>query len=178
FDVEQALNDQWYQLSQKMADIKRLLVAIEQTLNHYKGECKMSDQEKFTAFKKQKINENERKYGQEIRTKYGEKTIDASNQKFMGLTEIQMQEMTTIEQELFEKLKVYVADSHIDSSLAQEIFDLHKKWLSYTWSNYSADAHKGVALMYVTDERFTSYYNQQGASLAQALHDIIQYYAH
>lgn len=38
FDVEQALNDQWQQLSQKKADIERLLTAVEQTLDHYQGE--------------------------------------------------------------------------------------------------------------------------------------------
>lgn len=176
YDVEQALNDQWWQLSQKKADIERLLVVVEQTLNHYKGERNMSDKEKFTAFKKQKITENERKYGSEIRAKYGKETIDATNQKFRELTEDQLQEMTATEQQLFGKLKVYVKNPQIE--LAKEIFDLHKKWLSFTWPNYSAEAHKGVGLMYVSDERFTRYYDGHVVGSAQALHAIIQQYAH
>lgn len=176
YDVEQALNDQWCQLSQKKTDIERLLVVVEQTLNHYKGERNMSDQEKFTAFKKQKITENERKYGPEIRAKYGKETIDATNQKFRELTEDQLQEMTATEQQLFGKLKVYVKNPQTE--LAKEIFDLHKKWLSFTWPNYSAEAHKGVGLMYVSDERFTRYYDSHVVGSAQALHAIIQQYAH
>lgn len=176
FDVQQALNDQWQQLSQKKADIERLLAAIEQTLANYQGENKMSDQEKFMAFKKQKITENERKYGSEIRTKYGEATINASNQKFLNSTEEQLQEKTAIEQQLFEKLKVYVQKPQ--NELAQEIFDLHRQWLSYTWTNYSAEAHRGLGLMYVSDERFTRYYDCHFVGAAQALNDIIQKYAH
>ncbi|HIW88639.1 MAG TPA: MerR family transcriptional regulator [Candidatus Ligilactobacillus excrementipullorum] len=176
FDVEQALNDQWQQLSQKKADIERLLTAVEQTLDHYQGEKKMSDQEKFMAFKKQKITENESKYGAEIRTKYGEKTIDASNQRFLNSTAAQLQEKATTEQQLFEKLQAYVQNPQSD--LAKEIFDLHKQWLSYTWTSYSAEAHRGLGLMYVSDERFTRYYDRHFVGAAQALNDIIQQFAH
>ena len=44
----------------------------------------------------------------------------------------------------------------------------------YSWSSYSPEAHKGLGLMYVGDERFTSYYEQHGAGFAEALNAIIQ----
>lgn len=36
----------------------------------------MSDQEKFEGFKNKTINENENKYGEEIREKYGNKAVE------------------------------------------------------------------------------------------------------
>ncbi len=40
---------------------------VEQTILSMKGECEMTDQEKFEAFKKRAVRENEEKYGGEIR---------------------------------------------------------------------------------------------------------------
>ena len=45
----------------------------------------MSDKEKFEGFKQQKLKENEETYGQEIRQKYGEEKVTASNEKWMNM---------------------------------------------------------------------------------------------
>ena len=177
FDVEQALQEHQRQLLNRRNEIDRLLATVEQTMKHYKGEIKMSDQEKFTAFKEQKVAENEQKYGAEIREKYGEETVEKSNQKYLQLTEAQMQEMAATETELFAKIGAYLENPDLERPVAKEIYELHKKWLSFTWPSYSAEAHKGLGLMYVNDERFTAYYDEKFAGAAAALNDAIQYYA-
>ena len=154
FNVEQALYEHQQKLLEKRNEIDRLLASVQQTLHHYKGEINMSDQQKFEAFKQQKVQENEEKYGKEIREKYG-----------------------NVEKDLFSKLAMYQKSPKLTSQLAQEIFQLHKDWLMYSWSSYSPEAHKGLGLMYVGDERFTSYYEQHGAGFAEALNAIIQNYA-
>ena len=152
FNVEQALYEHQQKLLEKRNEIDRLLASVQQTLHHYKGEINMSDQQKFEAFKQQKVQENEEKYGKEIREKYGN-------------------------EDLFSKLAMYQKSPKLTRQLAQEIFQLHKDWLMYSWSSYSPEAHKGLGLMYVGDERFTSYYEQHGAGFAEALNAIIQNYA-
>ena len=42
---------------------------------------KMSNKEKFEGFKKKIIDDNEEKYGKEIREKYGKDTVEKSNAK-------------------------------------------------------------------------------------------------
>ena len=177
FDVEQALMEHQEKLMAKRQEIDRLLASVQQTMKYYKGEIEMSDQEKFTAFKEQKVAENEAKYGKEIREKYGEETVERSNKKYLNLTEEQMQEMAETEVQLFETIGVYLEQPEIESDVAKEIFRLHKKWLSYTWPTYSAEAHKGLGMMYIADERFMAYYDEKHAGAAQALNDAIQYYA-
>lgn len=177
FDVEQALMEHQEKLMAKRQEIDRLLASVQQTMKYYKGEIEMSDQEKFTAFKEQKVAKNEAKYGKEIREKYGEETVERSNKKYLNLTEEQMQEMAETEVQLFEKIGIYLEQPEIESDVAKEIFRLHKKWLSYTWPTYSAEAHKGLGMMYIADERFTAYYDEKHAGAAQALNDAIQYYA-
>ncbi|EOT29986.1 MerR family transcriptional regulator [Enterococcus saccharolyticus] len=177
FDVEQALMEHQEKLVAKRQEIDRLLASVQQTMKYYKGEIEMSDQEKFTAFKEQKVAENEAKYGKEIREKYGEETVERSNKKYLNLTEEQMQEMAETEVQLFETIGVYLEQPEIESDVAKEIFRLHKKWLSYTWPTYSAEAHKGLGMMYIADERFMAYYDEKHAGAAQALNDAIKYYA-
>ncbi|MCD5002561.1 MerR family transcriptional regulator [Enterococcus saccharolyticus] len=177
FNVEQALRSHQEQLLERRNEIDRLLTTVQQTMKHYKGERIMSDKEKFEAFKQQKVAENESQYGTEIREKYGEKTVEASNDKYLNLTEQEMAEMQATEQQLFEKIEAYLQDPNLESDVAKEIYELHKKWLSYIWPTYSPEAHKGLGLMYVGDERFTAYYDEKYTGAAQALNDAIQYYA-
>ena len=95
----------------------------------------------------------------------------------MATKRLNMQAMQNVEKDLFSKLAMYQKSPKLTRQLAQEIFQLHKDWLMYSWSSYSPEAHKGLGLMYVGDERFTSYYEQHGAGFAEALNAIIQNYA-
>ena len=49
----------------------------------------MKDKDKFEAFKKGLVEENEKKYGAEVRERWGDEAADASNAKLMGMTEEQ-----------------------------------------------------------------------------------------
>ena len=44
----------------------------------------MSNKEKFEGFKQKMIDENEKQYGKEIREKFGDAVVEASNAKMMG----------------------------------------------------------------------------------------------
>ena len=53
------------------------------------------------------------------------------------------------------------------------IAQLHKKWLSFTWPKYYLQAHKGLAQMYVCDERFTKYYDRAVPGCAEFLKNAV-----
>ncbi len=82
-----ALEEQRQLLLVKQNEVNSLLTNINQTIAEYKGENTMTDSEKFAAFKKQKLTENETKFGAETRAKYGNDTVIASNNKFSKLSE-------------------------------------------------------------------------------------------
>ncbi len=59
-----------------------------------------------------------------------------------------------------------------------EVAELHKRWLSFSWPQYSKEAHAGLVQMYVDDERFTAYYDERvTAGATQFLHDVIMIYS-
>ncbi|MGL4695296.1 MerR family transcriptional regulator [Enterococcus larvae] len=162
FDFEAALQQHYHELIKKRKQIDQLLLTVEKTLSYHKGERMMTDKEKFDAFKKEKLAENEEKYGTEIREKYGTETIEAANKKWDNISEEDFNAMTLIEDELFTSLKELTETNDLDSAAAKTVYEKHKEWLSYTWSSYSPDAHRGLADMYLADERFAAYYNERG----------------
>lgn len=177
FDIEKALLEHHRKLIEKQAYMEKIIEAVEKTIAHNKGEIRMSDKEKFESFKQEKINENERLYGEEVRSKYGDKVVDESKNKFVHLTEEEFNEMNEIENKLIEDLVKVVNSKNLDSEEAKSVFENHKKWLSFNMK-YSSEVHKGIAQMYVLDERFASYYNDKaGVEVVEALKDVILKYA-
>ena len=59
----------------------------------------------------------------------------------------------------------------------ERIVRLHKTWLGGTWKEYTAGAHKALAEGYVTDARFTAYYDRNVLGCARFLCDAVQHWA-
>ena len=66
----------------------------------------MSDKEKFEGFNQKMIDENEKKHGKEIRAKYGDDVVEASNAKIKGMTPEQCVEVEELSQQLNDLLKL------------------------------------------------------------------------
>lgn len=178
FHTLTALEEHQRKLEAEKDKINQLLATVKKTIQYTKGEITMTAEEKFEGFKKKRLEENERLYGEEIREKYGEETIEKSNEKFMNLSEADFQKMGRIEDELFAKLEQLTETKDLDTSEAKEVYELHKQWLMYSWPNYSAEAHKGLAQMYIADERFAKHYNSRTRKeVVSLLHDAIAKYA-
>lgn len=178
FQFAEALQTHYRELLQKRQQIDALLATVETTLKDYQGGEKMSDQEKFAAFKTQKLAENEAQYGEEIRETYGADTIKVANQKWQQLSEADFQKMNQVETNLFEALTALAESQDIENPHGKVAYQAHKEWLSFTWPKYNPEAHKGLVDMYVTDERFANYYNDKaGKEVVQLLHDVVYRYA-
>ncbi len=177
FDRSQALENHLAALKEQQAQTQRLIATLEKTIQHEKGTMEMTDQEKFEGFKAKLIEENEEKYGKEIREKYGEETVKQSNAKMMGLSKEQFDAMQKTAEEIHQKLEAAVkAGLSPQSETGRDIAQAHKQWLSYTWNQYSPEAHKGLGDMYVADERFTAYYDKNLAGCAQFIRDAIHHW--
>ena len=135
----------------------------------------MSDKEKFQALKEKTIQDNEKAYGAEARRKYGDDQVDASNQKMLHLNEEQWERYQHLDEEILRRLESAVgAGIAIDSEEAKELVALHKEWLSMSIKQYNVQMHKGIAMMYVADQRFTKYYDRNVTGCAQFLCDAVQ----
>lgn len=176
FDGEAALREHRLKLIEKRQKIETLICNVEKTIAASEGRITMTNKEKFEGFKHNLLAENEKKYGKEIRDKYGKETVEQSNSKLMNLSEEDYQKVTALEQQIRDVLAQAFTSGDPAGPLAQQAAELHKEWLCYFWPKYSKEAHAGLAQMYVDDERFTAYYDKEQPGTAEFLRDAIAIY--
>lgn len=87
FDIQSALQEHLMALSQQQERLSALIETVKRTIAEQKGEGTMGIQQKFEAFKRNRIEENEKKYGNEARSRYGNQAVDDANSKVMSWTE-------------------------------------------------------------------------------------------
>lgn len=176
FDSTRALKEHREQLLVKREQLHRLIANVDKTIAAAEGSMTMTDKEKFEGFKQKLIDDNEKKYGKEIRAKYGDEQVDKSNQKVKGMTEEQHAEVEKLAADVLATLDEAFATGDPAGELAQKAADLHRQWLCYYWDSYTKEAHAGLAQMYVDDERFTAYYDKKQPGTAVFLRDAVHIY--
>lgn len=175
FDLRSALEEHLLELEQQKKRTELLIHNIKQTIASMEGEYEMSDKERFEAFKKEMVEENEKQYGVQIREKYGEEEVEAYNQKMLNMTEEQFQRFQKLETEIRTGLEDAVQNAVTpENEEVQKIVGLHKEWLMMVWKKYTKEAHIGVGKMYVADERFKAYYDKNVAGCAELLSAAIE----
>ena len=86
FDRQKALTQHLDALLQRREQLDKLIDNVTQTMGAMKGEITMTDKQKFEGFKRELIDENEKKYGKEVRARFGDDVIDAANAKLERMT--------------------------------------------------------------------------------------------
>ena len=173
FDILKALYSHKEGLLKKRAQIDLLIENVQKTIDSKERGKKMANKDKFNGFKKELIDKNENKYGKEIREKYGDKTVDDSNKKLMNMDEEKFDEFKKLEGDIIEALKLAMDTGDPSGELAMKACELHKKWLGYTWNFYSKEAHRNLGEMYVCDERFKKYYDDNREGMAEFLRNAL-----
>lgn len=170
FQRDKALKEHLEELMQQRNRLDLLIENVKKTIKKEEGEYEMTDKEKFEGLKRQMIQDNEEKYGAEIREKYGEKAVEESNRLMESMTKEDYEKMKDTEEELKKLLKIAVENNEApDGENGRKAAVLHKQWLSYTWKQYSYAAHRGLVQMYLADDRFKQYYDADAAGCAQFL---------
>ncbi|MCL1998623.1 MAG: MerR family transcriptional regulator [Turicibacter sp.] len=181
FNGMDALQNHLTALLAKRTQLNRLIANVEKSILAQRGEVKMTDREKLSGFAEKIdkiIADNEGRYGEEIRTKYGSDTVDRSNAKIKGMSQEDFEKVEKLREEFNAAIKAAFEEegSSPKSRLAQKACELHKEWLCYFWDNYSKEAHTGVAQMYVDDTRFTAHFDEIAPGITTFLRDAVAIY--
>ena len=159
FDKNAALHQHLRRLLEEEQRIHCLVETLQKTIRHIEEGEPMTDKEKFQGFKEKQLQENEAKYGAEA--------VEASNQKFLRMTEAQYNDLEALAAQILRGLESAVREgSDPASEVGADLARKHRAWLSAYLPAYSREAHLGLCRMYLEDERFTAYYdaNQPGCA--------------
>lgn len=176
FDAVAALSEHLKKLLERREQLDLLISNVNKTIALTEGSIIMTDKEKFEGFKQKLIDDNEKKYGKEIREKHGDEAVIKSNHKIKNMTPQEYDEITRLGSEVIETLHAAFQTNNPASKLAQKAADLHRQWLSFYWDSYTKEAHVGITQMYVDDERFTAYYDEKTPGTAAFLRDAVLIY--
>ena len=177
FDRQAALQSHLTELKARRARLDELILTVQRTIDNIKGGTKMTDQEKFEAFKRRVVAANEAAFGQEIRQRYGDEVGILTGSNLLGLTQAEYEEWKTLGEEILTVLTAAVqAGADPAGPEGQRIARLHRRWLSYSWEAYTPQAHAGLAELYVSDPRFTAYYDREVSGCAAFLRDAVRAY--
>ncbi len=174
FDRLTALQSHLAELEARRARLDELILTVRKTIAEATGGTPMTDQEKFEAFKRRVVAANEEAYGREIRAKYGDAEADRANACVLALTQEEYHQWKALGGEIHTALVAAVqAGADPAGPEGQHIAALHRRWLSYSWEAYTPQAHAGLADLYISDPRFTAYYDWEIPGCAAFLRDAV-----
>lgn len=173
FDIEQALKTQLQLIADQQQNLDKIKQTINKTIKVVRGTTKMTDDQKFIGLKKKMIEDNDAKYGEEVKRRWGEQAWQESNKKLTSLTAQDLDQIQVLDKEFKQKLALAYESGDPTGKLAQQAVELHRQWLKYYWTDYSKEAHLGLAEVYCQDERFAHYFDGR-MELAEFLREAVK----
>lgn len=167
FDRQEAFILQKKMLEEKRRRLDKMIMAIDKTIKHTKGEIEMSNEEKFEGF-----DFSQNPYEQEARERWGDEAVDNAKEKVKGISKDQQDNINNIYRKLA-SLRHESPESEEAQAAIKEWFDC----LNNNFGTYSFDAFMGLGQMYVDDERFRKNIDKFGDGLAKFMRDAMGIFA-
>ena len=97
-----------------------------------------------------------------------------ANAAMMGMSREEHATWTELGETIQQKLEEAVRSGcSPESEEGKQIARLHRQWLTLTGTPYTPAKHRGIAELYVLDERFTAYYDKRLPGCARFLRDAV-----
>jgi MerR family transcriptional regulator, thiopeptide resistance regulator len=170
FDMVQALQAHRTALEAKAERLANLIITIDKTISHIKGEYRMKAQEAFEGFS----DEKQKEYEQEAMKRYGEETVKASMRRWNGYTEEQKAQIMSDGGAIYAALVEQMAQGPT-SPEAQAILVRWHQHLRYFYEP-SLEILRGLGNAYNEDPEFNAFFTAIHTDLPPFLQVAITYY--
>ena len=170
FDVLGALESHKEALQRQVSRLNRLLVTVDNTIQHLKGEKPMSEKGLFEGFSE----EQQEKYALEAEQMYDPETVRESNRKWKSYSAAKKDSI------LDEGKAVYVdmiaaMPKGADSLVVQAIVQRWRDHMDYFWTP-NLDQLLALAEGYNTDPRFKANFDKMHPQLAEFMREAVKVY--
>ena len=169
YDKIEALNKHKELLIEKRKRIDGLVTLIDKTI---KGDNNMS----FKEFDNSKIEENKRKYAEEVKKRWGNTDAYKEYEKKTGSYD--KNSWNTINEEMAEILKEFAdnIDKDVNSDIVQSLVEKWRGYITLNFYNCTKELLSCLGLMYTGDERFKENIDKYGEGTAEFMAKAIEIY--
>ena len=170
YDVMGALQSHKEALSKQAVRINRLIQTVDNTINHLKGNKKMSDEKLFEGFSE----EEQEKYALEAEQLYDPETVRESNRKWKAYSTAK-KEAILAEGNTIYKDMIAILPKGANSAEAQAIVERWRKHMDYFWTP-NLEQLLGLANGYNDDPKFKTNFDKMDPRLAEFMRDAVKVY--
>jgi DNA-binding transcriptional MerR regulator len=158
-------------LQEKIARLEEMVIAVEYLLEAQKMGMNLTPEEKFEVFG----NFDPDAYAEEVEERWG--GTAAYEQSARRTSRYTKDDWERIKQESGDLMARWIAafESGVaaESQAGMDLAEEHRQQITKFFYDCTYEIHVGLAEMYLADERFTAFYEDQRAGLAQYVHDAI-----
>lgn len=173
FDLKDALISQKKLIIEKRNRLNKIIDTIENTIKHVEEETSMSKKGMFEGLN---VNKHIKKYEKEVEEKYGENEAYKESKK--RTVKYSKEDWNNINSEidiLYKEL-AKLKDRDVSDENVQELVNQWRMLISNNFYNCTIEIFRGLADMYIYDERFTKNINKYGEGFTEFLSEAMKYY--
>ncbi len=170
FDVLSALETHKESLSRQMERTKRLLVTVDNTINHLKGEKIMSQSDLFEGFSE----EEQEKYAQEAEKLYDPETVRESNRKWKAYSAGKKEAILAEGKQMYQDM-IAAMPKGASSAEVQAIVERWRKHMDYFWTP-NLEQLLALASGYNDDPKFKANFDKMHPQLAAFMLEAVTVY--
>ena len=170
--VDDHLRRQHRLLRERLARGRHLLDAIEKEMEARRMGMALTPEEQFEVFGTDKVGGE---WADEARQRWGD--TDAFRESQSRTTRYTKQDWQRLKAEADEELRAFAdalrSGTPATGETAMDLAEAHRRYICTWFYDCGYDVHRGLAEMYLADDRFRANYDNVAPGLAQYVHDAI-----
>jgi MerR family transcriptional regulator, multidrug-efflux activator len=171
FDKKEALLSHQRLLTEKKQRLEELIGSVEKTITAMERGIEMEKKEMFKAFDESKIEE----YKKEIREKYSKETVDECEKKTAGYTKADWDSIKAESDGINRQIAALMEQSPSDARIQQLVGEFYRH-INQRFYTCTPEIYRGLGDLYVSDPRFTAFYERIKPGMAEFMRDAINIY--
>ena len=173
FDRQEALIQHKRLLTERKERLERMIAALEHTINQTGGVLQMDKM--FGGFQDTESKRKMKKYAEEARRKYSKESVDESERRTASYSKDDWKGITEKQHEIYGRMAAAM-DQGPASAAALAAAAEWRQFITNHFYECTPEIFRGLADLYVEDERFTASIDAYKPGLAAFFSEAVIYY--
>ncbi|WP_199616659.1 MerR family transcriptional regulator [Paenibacillus alkalitolerans] len=173
FDRKRALQTHKQLLIEKKKRLEEIIETVDKTILAVEGGIAMTGKDMFGGFDMTPIEEHKKKYSAEARQLYGDAVMDAVERRTDNYSKADWANIMAETERINAKIIAAMDNGPDDPQVQEGVAEL-RGWITDRFYDCTPEIFRGLADLYVTDERFTANLDKNkpgyAAFLQKAMH--------